>query len=108
MRYQHFGMDADDVRQHIKSGKLPTKLALTYNARVSLVVTDKMQIKKIEILDVAMEGAQQGEDAFDADAAIATGELAPLIQAVVEAFGGEASPAAAGEDKSKTPNSEGV
>jgi recombination associated protein RdgC len=91
VRYQHYGLDAPDVRHHLKSGKVPTKLAMTYDARVSFVLVDDLRIQRIEIADmVLMEQKAQAGDEFDGDVAIATGELAALIANLVEELGGQA------------------
>ncbi|MBC7731362.1 MAG: recombination-associated protein RdgC [Bacteriovorax sp.] len=104
VRYSRHALDIEEVRQHIAAGKVPTKLALTWQGRVSFLLTETMQIKKIAFLDGVFEGAGKvGKDeAFDADAAIATGELGRLIPDLIDALGGEqaigggaAAPAAA-------------
>lgn len=80
----------DEIRQHISHGILPVKLALTWEGRVSFVLTDKLALKKIEFPDGVDLGAigPGGEDAFDADIAIATGELKGLIPDLIDALGG--------------------
>ena len=98
VRYARHPLDTDEVRQHIGAGKLPTRLALTWRDRVSFVLTEAMQLKKIALLDVVMASRNQtdkADDAFDADAAIATGELRPLIADLIEALGGEQVPGSA-------------
>jgi len=97
VRYARHALDIDEVRQHIASGKRPTRLAITWNGRVSLLLTETMQLRKLDFLDVVMEdrpGVADADEAFDADAALATGELARLIPDLVEALGGEGAPAA--------------
>ncbi len=95
VRYARHTLELDEIRQHITEGKLPTQLALTWNSRVSFVLNDKGQVKKIKLLDVVMEGVKaEGDDGFDADAAIATGELSQLIPDLLEALGGELASAA--------------
>ncbi|WP_119156172.1 recombination-associated protein RdgC [Caldimonas tepidiphila] len=92
VRYARHPLDIDEVRQHIGAGKVPTKLALTWDSRVSFLLTDTLQIKKLGFLDVVFEGVQPGGDkdeAFDADAAIATGELSRLLPDLIDALGGE-------------------
>lgn len=92
VRYARHPLDTEEVRQHIVAGKRPTRLALTWAERVSFTLTDQLQLKKIEFLDVVVEGrpdAAQREEEFDTDAAIATGELSQLIPDLVEALGGE-------------------
>jgi recombination associated protein RdgC len=90
VRYARHPLDTDEVRRYVAEGKLPTKLALTWQGRVSFMLTDTMQIKKVAFLDGVFEGSKPGKDeAFDADAAIATGELRKLIPDLLDALGGE-------------------
>jgi recombination associated protein RdgC len=90
VRYTRHALDTDEVKQHIEGGKMPTRLALTWNERVSLVLTEGLQLKKLAFLEVVFEGAKAGkDDGFDADVAIATGELQKLLPAMLEALGGE-------------------
>jgi len=96
VRYQNHELDPEVMAAHIGEGKLPTKLALTYNGRVSFVLTDQAQLKKIKILDGALVGSvQEGADAFDGSLALATGELSLLIGSLVGALGGLATTEAA-------------
>ncbi len=95
VRYARHPLDTDEVKQHILTGKVPTRVAMTWRERVSFMLTESMQLKKVAFLDVVFEGAaaaagkvDKGE-AFDADAAIATGELIQLIPDLLEALGGE-------------------
>ncbi len=91
VKYGRHPLDIDEVRTHVQCGKLPTKLALTFDARVSFVLTDAMALKKIEFLDVVFED-QQGEnkaDAFDGDVTIVAGEIRPLLKGLINALGGE-------------------
>jgi recombination associated protein RdgC len=90
VRYARHALDIEEIRAHIAAGKMPTQLALTWQGRVSVLLTESMQIKKIAFLEGVFEGGKPGKDeAFDADAAIATGELAKLIPDLIDALGGE-------------------
>lgn len=91
VRYVRHGLDIDEVRGHIQAGKLPTRLAMTWQGRVSFMLTETMQLKKLGFDDVVFEGpgGARAEDGFDADAAIATGELCQLIPDLIEALDGE-------------------
>ena len=94
VRYTRHALDTDEVSQHIAMGKLPTRLALTWADRVSFVLTEALQLKKIAFLESVFEGAAASpadgkDDNFDADVAIATGELRKLIPDLLEALGGE-------------------
>jgi recombination associated protein RdgC len=92
VRYSRHTLEIDEVPQHIAAGKVPTQLALTWNDRLSFVLTESAQMKKIQLLDVVLDGVQKGgkdDDGFDTDAAIITGELSALIPDLLEALGGE-------------------
>ena len=94
VRYSRHTLEIDEVAEHIASGKMPTQLAMTWNERVSFVLTDMAQVKKIKLLDVVLDGVQENgkdDDGFDTDAAIVTGELSNLIPDLLEALGGELS-----------------
>lgn len=90
IRYQNHDLGEEEMARRQQAGLLPTKLAVTYNSRVSFVLTDAFALRKIRILDAATIGATVDEkaDAFDADLAIATGELELAINAMIAAFGG--------------------
>jgi recombination associated protein RdgC len=98
VRYTRHALDTDEVTRHIAMGKMPTRLALTWNDHVSFVLTEALQLKKVAVLDVVLEAAASlasdgKEDNFDADVAIATGELQGLVPDLLEALGGERRPA---------------
>lgn len=89
VRFKNHHLDTDEIKKHITEGKLPTRLALEWEGRVAFTLTEGLQLKKIEFLDGVFDDAGQDEDGFDADVAIATGELAKLIPDLIEALGGE-------------------
>jgi len=94
VRYTRHALDTDEVVQHIANGKVPTRLALTWSDRVSFVLTEALQLKKVVFLDVVAQEApvaagDRSDDHFDADVAIATGELSRLLPDLLEALGGE-------------------
>ena len=86
VKYAKHPLDIDEIRAHIASGKIPTQLAMTWDSRVSFMLTDSGNIKKIDILDVVTN--DKGDSGFDADVAIETGELSKLIPELINALGG--------------------
>jgi recombination associated protein RdgC len=97
VRYTRHALDTDEVTEHIAMGKMPTRLAMTWNDHVSFVLTEALQLKKVAVLDVVFEAASAlasdgKDDNFDADVAIATGELQKLIPDLLEALGSEVLP----------------
>jgi len=90
VRYVRHPLDTDEVKQHVEGGKLPTRLALTWEGRVSFSLTEALQLKKVTFLDVVFEATSAEKDeGFDADVAIATGELCKLLPDLLNALGGE-------------------
>lgn len=90
VRYARHPLGIEEIQAHIAAGKLPTKLALTWDDRVSFMLTEGMQLKKVAFLDTVFEGTKPDDGGFDTDVAIATGELVKLIPDLIEALGGEA------------------
>jgi recombination associated protein RdgC len=83
----------DEVRKHLAEGKLPTRLALSWEGRVGFTLTESMQLKKLAFLEGVFDDRPgDDESGFDTDVALATGELSKLIPAVIEALGGEIVP----------------
>lgn len=90
VRYARHPLDNDEVVAHVQGGKQASKLALTWDSRVSFMLTESLQVKRIAFLDVVMEGVSDRQnEGFDTDAALATGELRRLIPDLVAALGGE-------------------
>ncbi len=93
VRYVNHSIDVDDVQRHIAAGKQCTKLALTWNDRISFVLTDTLALKRIkplDILDEDKESRTNNEDErFDADFILMASELASMLDDLVFALGGE-------------------
>ena len=91
VKFDRHHLDDDQMRLHISQGKLPTQLALDWQGRVSFVLTEGMQLKKITFLDGVFESPNNGaqEEGFDADIAISTGEMSALITDLIRVLGGE-------------------
>lgn len=89
VRYARHPLDIEEIQAHISAGKLPTKLALTWDDRISLVLTEGLHLKSVKLLDTKSEG---GADGFDADWALFTGEMNGMLPDLIEALGGEPEP----------------
>ena len=80
LHYRHLNFEG--VEDHLAAGKVPVKLALVYEERVSVVLTQAGFLKKIKVLDVAAEDPDGAEDAFDGEAAVNAEEITRVIQAL--------------------------
>ncbi|WP_179038129.1 recombination-associated protein RdgC [Limnobaculum xujianqingii] len=87
---------SDEIAVHIEAGKLVTKLALEWRERIQFVIADDGSLKRIKFTETIREQNQDidKEDyaaRFDADFTLMTGEVAQLIEELIEALGGEHS-----------------
>lgn len=93
VRYLRHDLDNDDVRHHVAGGKAVTRLGLTWKDRVSFVLNEQLQLKRVSFLDLLKEEAErqaEGEaDLFAANFALMCGELAQLLADLMAALGGE-------------------
>lgn len=95
VRYVKQSVDIEEVRKHVQAGKQCTRLALTWADRISFVLTDALDIKRISPLDILTEKqdvmAVNDDEIFDADMTLMTSELAKMISDLVVTLGGERS-----------------
>ncbi len=92
IRYAKHAFDTAQVRRHFSSGFVPTRLGITWNARVSFLLNDKFQVKRVQFLELEKEqDAAEDVDAveqFDIDFAVMSGELSQLVADLLPAIGG--------------------
>jgi recombination associated protein RdgC len=98
VRCRRQDLESSEIRVHLEAGKQAVKVALTWNDRLSCVLTDQLEVKRLRFLDLVQEEAQDvaAEDPaarFDADFAIMGGELRRFLGRLAEVF--EVPPVAA-------------
>ncbi|GHU39393.1 recombination-associated protein RdgC [Betaproteobacteria bacterium] len=93
VRYAKHPLDGEEIPQHIAAGKIVTRLGMTWGDKISFILDDKLQIKRLGFLDILKESsdgqAENEEERFDLDFTLMTGELAHLFDDLLEALGGE-------------------
>lgn len=90
VRYAHHNLDVMEIPNHIAEGKRATKLAMTWDDKITFVLTETMSIKKIGIIGTVKESCLSVED-FESEFSLMTGEYAKLIKAVVSMLGESAA-----------------
>ncbi len=93
VRYVRHALDGGEIGEHIAAGKQATRLSLTWADRISFMLTDKLEIKRLQFLDILKEQSAQAEDAeamFQSEFALMAGELTRLLADLLDALGGEA------------------
>ena len=93
VRYVHHSLEGNEIREHIATGKVVTRLAMTWADRISFVLTESLQIKRLVFMDIIKEQAEsqaENEDErLDIDFTLMTGEVARLLGDLISALGGE-------------------
>lgn len=93
VRCRNQDLQADEILNHLEAGKQVTKLAVSWDERLSCILADDLSIKRLRFLDLVMDEAAevQADDAlarFDADFALLSLELSRFIPKWLDAFGG--------------------
>jgi len=95
VRYVRHPLDGKEIKGHLAAGKYPTRLGLTWNGRLSFVLTEKLLIKRVEFLEMTKDTPDGGEvdkdEQFDIDFTVMAGELAKMLDDLVQALGGDTS-----------------
>jgi recombination associated protein RdgC len=105
IRYTRHPLDGKEIRAHLAAGKYPTRLGLTWRDRVSFVLTDKLQVKRIDFLEMNKDDTQADEvdpaEQFDIDFAVMAGELANLLKDLAAVLGSESADSADWQSRTK-------
>lgn len=89
VKYTHHVLEAEETARHVRAGKKVIKLAMTWDSKISFVLHDNLQLRRIAPQDILKESTEDVEELFVSDFAIMTGELSQLITEMVDALGGE-------------------
>ena len=93
VRYARHNLEGREIRDHIAAGKAVVRLGLTWNDKVSFVLTEQLQIRRLifpDILKRELGVEVEGEnEQFEADFSLMTGELSRMLADLVKALGGE-------------------
>jgi recombination associated protein RdgC len=86
-------LDGEEIKSHLKAGKLVTRMAIEWNQSLSFVVNEAIEIKKLRFGDIVMEqavsdGYTDKAAEFDAQFNMMALELSRFLPALWEVFGG--------------------
>lgn len=77
VRYANHALEGKEILAHIAGGKRATRLGMTWNDRISFVMTEQLQIKRLEFLDILKEEstqlAENADEMFELDFTLMTG-----------------------------------
>ena len=95
VRYVRHGLAGKDIQAHIAGGKIATRLAMTWKDKISFVMTETLQIKRVTFLNLLQKETDANADSknkdeqFDLDFALMTGELSQLLADLTALLGGD-------------------
>jgi recombination associated protein RdgC len=93
VRYANHALEGKEILAHISAGKRAARLGMTWNDRISFVLNEHLQIKRLEFLDIIKDEsskvADNDDELFELDFTLMTGELSRLLTDLSEALGGE-------------------
>lgn len=88
VQYKRHTLDAQDLGRHIAAGKQCVRLALTWEDKISFVLSEDLALSGIKMLGVLDDKA---DERLDGELTLMAGELNGLFMALTDALGGEAT-----------------
>jgi DNA recombination-dependent growth factor C len=94
IRCKNQDLTADEILNHINSGMIVSKLALTWKDTIHFILDDQLAIKRVKFEDTLLDKANDRHaesmaEQFDADFSIMAMELKHFISDLLIALGGE-------------------
>lgn len=85
---------SEEIQNHLDNGLMVKKMGVSFDNKLSFVLTDEIQLKKIKFgeevnQEIDDQGAEDQMAYMDASFTIVSGVIAETIEAVLNAFGGE-------------------
>jgi recombination associated protein RdgC len=96
VRCKNHDLSLPEIKNHLQTGKLVSKLALNWEDRISFMLDEALAVKRLRFLDLIQDqiadiNAETDAERFDADFSIMTLEFANFLPKLLELFGGEAT-----------------
>ncbi|MGR8980962.1 MAG: recombination-associated protein RdgC [Gammaproteobacteria bacterium] len=94
IRCKRHNLSAPEITNHLDTGKLVIKLAVSWADRFSFIIDEHLSIKRLRFLDVIQNQVADMEiedeaQRFDADFSIMSLEMSEFLPRLLEIFGGE-------------------
>jgi len=103
IRYVHHDLPTETIESHVQAGYQCTRLSLTWQDRVSFMLTETSDLKRVTPLEVLEERSNQSvtltpAEKFESDFTLMTAELAKLLDTLMQVLGERREPT----DQAKT------
>lgn len=92
VRYVSHTLDLEEIIHHVHAGKKVTRLAMTWRDKISFILNENLQLKRVVPLDLIKEQTSSRDtgEMFDTDFAMMAGEIPQLLADLLDVLGGEA------------------
>lgn len=82
VRYLRHPLDNPQIQRHLEAGMHVTRLGLSWNSRISFVLNDKLQLRRLRFLEMeeADDAGSAQADAFEAEFALMSGQLSAMLR----------------------------
>ena len=89
--FRQHDLTTDEVQTSLQAGKFAAKLAIEWDEKISFVLSEDLQIKKLKFLDVLEEQLQDNdpqthEEHLDIQFALMTGEVSAMLKDLMKAL----------------------
>ncbi len=89
--FKQHDLTLDEIQTSLQAGKYAAKLAIEWDEKISFVLSEDLQIKKLKFLDVLEEqlkdnDPQSHEEHIDIEFALMTGEVAALLDNLMKSL----------------------
>jgi recombination associated protein RdgC len=89
--FKQHDLTTDEVQTNLQAGKFAAKLAIEWDEKISFVLSEDLQIKRLKFLDVLEEQLQDNdpqthEEHLDIQFALMTGEVSAMLKDLMKAL----------------------
>ena len=89
--FKQHDLTLDEIQTSLQAGKFASKLAIEWDEKISFVLSEDLQVKKLKFLDVLEEQLQDNdpqsyEEHIDIQFALMTGEVSSMLKDLMKAL----------------------
>lgn len=89
--FKRHELATEEVHSNLAAGKVVSKLGLIWDNKISFVLTDELQLRRVKFLDVLEENVQQADpqsaaEQLDIEFSLMTGEVTALLNDLMQCF----------------------
>ncbi|MGJ8668443.1 MAG: recombination-associated protein RdgC [Oceanococcus sp.] len=95
VRYLRHPLNTEEIRKHITAGKRASKLGMSWSDKLSFVLHDNLQIKRLKFIDMDRDDDAEGSDVdaeqrFEIDFTLMSNELRMMLGELCAMIGADA------------------